>query len=333
MELRGNTALVTGTSGFVGGHVARRLAESEGMWVRALVRNPRAKTVVSLRHPSIQLVKGNLLDPTCLAAVSAGVKLVVHAAVSAPFTTRKIAWATTVDGTRNLYEAARTAGAQCFIFMSTFNVYFGAIDRYDDERTPLVPCGDLYGESKIAAEELLMAAAVGGPNVIILRAPAIYGPGSRRWTVQMIEDAKRGRLYLPCGGKFPFPYIYIDNLVDAIVAAALVDAPSGAYNVADGRVMYRDYVRPFARLAGRNPRHVPFWTVWLAAIGAEVLSRLTGRWIPLSRGSLRAMTARHRRRYATADKARHVLGWVPRIDMAEGMQHSEVWLSENGYVT
>ena len=231
MELRGNTVLVTGASGFVGGHVARRLAESVGMQVRVLVRNPSGKTVVGLNHPSIELMKGDLLNPSSLAAASVGVKLVVHAAGCTRLTTRKTAWATAVEGTYNLYRAALITGVQRFIFLSSFSVYFGISDTYYDEGTSVVRCGDLYADAKIAAEELLLADPYKDPDVIILRVPVIYGPGSWFWTVRFIEIARHGRLFLPAGGTFPIAYIYIDNLVDAIVAAARANIVSDIYNM------------------------------------------------------------------------------------------------------
>lgn len=332
MKLRGNLALVTGASGFVGGHVARRLADAEGMQVRALVRNLGGKTVVDLSHPSIESVKGDLLDPESLSTASVGAQLVVHAAADTTMQNRAIAWATSVDGTCNLFNAAHIVGVQRFIFVSTFDVYLGVLDRFRDEETPLSPYGDVYGDAKIVAEELLLANADKGPVVIILRPPAIYGPGSREWTVRIIEHAKKGRLYLPGGGEFPFPYIYIDNLVDAVLAAARADTSSGVYNVLDGRVTYREFVEPLAQLVECPPRSLPYWILWIGGVGAEVFSRLTGRWLPLSLKRVRAMNTRNRRRYATADKARRDLDWVTRVDFQEGMQRTQTWLYKVGYL-
>ena len=332
MELKGRTALVTGASGFVGGHVARRLAQDEGMTVRALTRHPEAKTVIPLEHPAIELVKGDLLDPASLEKACDGAAVVFHAAVDTNAANPDIARATIVEGTRSLHHAAQSVGVQRFIYMSGFMVYYGVRDDFADEDTPLVPYGDVFGDAKIAAEELLLGDRRGGSGLTILRAPAIYGPGSRRWAVRMMQDAQKGRLYLPGGGNFPFPYVYIDNLVDAIVAAAQMDAPLGIYNVVDGRTTYREFAEPFAKLAGTKPRSLPLWLLWIAAYPADAISKLTGRWMPISRAAVQLMSDRGRRRYATADRARRELGWEPRVDLLEGMRRTEAWLRQNGHL-
>lgn len=332
MELRGNTTLISGASGFVGGHVARRLAAHEGMRVRALVRNPGGKTVVPLKHENIELVKGDLLDKKSLSAAFEGVNLVFHSATDTRLKEWDVAWATSVDGTRNMYEASRAAGSKRFIFMSSYDVYFG-LDHYEGEDAPVKPYRDLYGDSKIEAEQLLLSAAADGPEVIIFRAPSIYGPGGREWTIEMMVNATKGRMFLPGGGFFPFPYVYIDNLVDAVVMAARADTARGVYNVVDGQRTYKEFTEPYCRLAGRKAHFLPSWLLRVVAIGAEGYSRLTGKWVFLSRRRVKVALMRNRRSHTSADKFHRDLGWVPRIDFAEGMKRTEEWLRESGYIT
>ena len=101
MELAGKMALVTGASGFIGGHTARRLAIAEHMRVRALLRNPTGSTVVDLRHALIEPVCGDLLEPPSLEAACVGCDLIVHAATDTALTNRRLIRATSVDGTRS----------------------------------------------------------------------------------------------------------------------------------------------------------------------------------------------------------------------------------------
>jgi nucleoside-diphosphate-sugar epimerase len=215
-------------------------------------------------------------------------------------------------------------------------VYYGFVDWQAPEGAPfpdrMPRSGYLYTDAKIDAEELLTDAPPGGPTVAILRAPAIFGPGSREWTVGMMQKARKGRLYLPGGGNFPLPYVYVDNLVDAVVTVLQKDAPGGAFDLLDGRTTYREYAMSLARLAGRSPRSVPFFVVWLAAAVSDALQRLTGRVRPMSRPLVRVMMAKERRHYVTADKARRELGWEPRVDFAEGMRRVEAWLRANGHL-
>ena len=331
MKLRGATVLVIGASGFVGGHVARRLAVEEGMAVRALVRRPGGRTVVDLGHTGIEVVRGDLLDPASLAAACTGADLVFHAAADMTLRDWDTAWATTVEGTGNLFEATRAGGARRFIFVSSIDVYLG-LDRYEGEDVPIPPYGDLYADSKLAAEALLLDAADPGPEVVIFRPPAVYGPGGPEWTVGMMRNALKGLVLLPAGGRFPFPYVYIDNLADAVVAAAQADRAGGVYNVIDGRVPYREFTAFYTGLAGRRPISVPGLLLRGIALGADLYGRLAGKWVLLSRKRVHAVLRCRRHGQATSEKLERDLGWKPRVDLTEGMGRTEAWLREAGYI-
>lgn len=311
--------LITGASGFVGGHVARRLAETRA--VTCLVRTPGGKTVVDLDHPNITLVQGDLTDAASLQRAAAGAELVVHAATDTRLKDRARSWDVAVDGTGRLHAAAAQAGARRFVFISSAAVYAGNPDAGEEE--PLQPCGDLYGDAKIAAERLLLGAS--GPEVVILRPPAVYGPGSQLWTAAMWKQVRAGKAYLPGGGAFPFAYVYIDNLVDAVVAALQAPAPHGVYNVFDGATTYAGYLQPLLEAAGQKPKRIPWAVLHAAAAVAELFAALTGKYVPISRKTIAALTGR-RSRALTCDKARRDLAWEPRIDFAEGSRRSLDWL-------
>lgn len=332
MELRGQTALVTGASGFVGGHAARRMAEVEGMRVRALVRDPARKTLVDLRHSNIEVVRGDVLAPTTIAVASRDVKLVLHAAMTTRGTTRKQAWATAVEGTRNVYQAACAASAARFIYLSSFAVYFGVADHPYDEETPVAPSGDLYGDAKIAAERCLRSMPAGGPIPIIMRPPAIYGPASSFWSIRFVEVAKQGRLFLPARGQFSIAYTFIDNLIDAIVAAAKARVGGGVYNIFDGHMLYRDFVTPYAQMAGAQPRHLPVVMLRALALSVELSLRLCGRWIAFSRPSVDFLLTGDSHASLTAAKAERELHWTPKVSFEAGMEATHRWLNEHGYL-
>jgi nucleoside-diphosphate-sugar epimerase len=302
------------------------------MRVRALMRDPSGATVTPLNHEGIERVRGDLLDASSLAAACHDCDLVIHLAADTRMTDRRAAWATSVDGTRHLLRAAQEAGVRRLVFMSTFDVYFGALQEFRDEDTVLAPFGDVYADGKIAAEKLLLGASAGAPAVVILRPPAVFGPGSREWTLQILADIQRDRLWLPGGGRFPFPYVYVDNLVDAVVCAARNSAAAGVYNIIDGRAPYCEFVQPLVELAGGRARSIPFWLLWPAALASEATARLTGRWQPLSLKRVQILADRPRARYASADKARRELGWETRLDFAAATALTAAWLQEQGHL-
>src|SRR5204862_3253837 len=113
-----------------------------------------------------------------------------------------------VLGTRNAYDAARDAGR--FVHLSTV-VTFG-FDFPDgvDERAPVAVTGLPYGDTKIAAEQLLLQAhAEGRTPVTIVRPGDVYGPRSRAWAVLPYEMIRARRFALPRGGTFS--PVYVDD--------------------------------------------------------------------------------------------------------------------------
>lgn len=341
--LRGATILVTGASGFVGGHVARRLALEEGAAVRALVRMPAGPTVVDLDVPGVQVVVGDLTAPASLQAAAEGVDLVVHAAADMRLRRPRVTQAVTVEGTRQMLLAARYSGVRAFVHISSIAVYGGG--ARGDEAAPLVPYGDRYGDAKIGAEQALRQEGCASPRVIVLRPPSIYGPGSSMWTTTLAGLVARGLPACLDGGRGMFPYVYIDNLVDTVVAA-LRTASIGAapvaelgtnkageclvYNVVDGTTTWAKYLGYFAATYRRPVRSLPSWPFYALALAAEGLGVLLGFRPLLNRANLRYATLRILPSY-TAERAHQELGWQPRINLDQGMARSLEWLASTGH--
>jgi nucleoside-diphosphate-sugar epimerase len=311
--------LVTGATGFLGGYTARRLAGE--MQVRCLVRS--LARAAELNHSQIELVQGDLTDPASLEAAVAGVDVVVHAATDTALADARTVWAVSVAGTKALYDAARRAGVKRFLFISTAAVYGGGGST--DEEARLEPYGDRYADAKIAAERYLLDAPAGGPEVAILRPPFIYGPGSR-WTRETVANARKGKLVLPLGGNFPYPCVYVENMVDAIVAAIKAERVQGAYNIFDFVPTYAEFMQPILSAYGLQPRSIPYGALWLVAAVGELYGKLTGKYVPLSRHNLAAMAGKKGRSGTfSREKARRDLGWEPRISFDEAMRATLAW--------
>lgn len=171
---------VTGSSGFIGGHLACLLAK-QGFAVTALVR--RAVSTERLNAAGVEVISApNLTVPK-------GVDAVVHAAATSPgpgVAAMQLV-ADNIDLSRSLIEQARRMGVSCFVFLSSMSVY-GEIDAPSvEETTPQVNL-DLYGMTKRVGEALLEQHGDAMTGLAI-RLPAVLGRGAaRHW---LAEAARR----------------------------------------------------------------------------------------------------------------------------------------------
>lgn len=249
MQLRGSTVLVTGATGFTGSFVAARLVR-EGAQVRALVRKPDANV------PGATLAVGDLRDPQSVTPHLEGVDAVVHCAIAYRLPIED-ARTLSVEGTRALAEAALAAGCERFVHVSTVSVYDTRYVDTVDEDTPffgpdLATTGP-YNVSKAEAERALAAVAANGLPTVVLRPPAILGPHPRcSWTFDMAARIARGALGYGGDGSERLPFVYVENLVDAVVLSITNDAAvGGSFNVVDGEVPWRSYLERLAAIVDR----------------------------------------------------------------------------------
>lgn len=321
--------LITGATGLVGGAVARRwlaqgLHAPGDVRVRAFVRHvlsPRARALESL---GAEVVRGDLLDPSTFQTAVAGCQVVFHAASDTRLTSLENVWAAGVEATKLLFEAARAAGAERFLFTSSLAVYGGTDGELDEDVEPR-PWGELYGDAKAAAERSLREAArAGGPMLFILRLGSVYGPGCSGWTERPLEQARRGRLFVPGESGFPLPYLYVDNMVEAVTAAAQSSRP-GTYDIFDGVATFGEFMDNYARIAGSRVRPVPYPALVLLASMNELLARLTGGYARLNPRVVRRLRSLSRipPRARRPVKAIRELGWSPRVSLSEGMRRIE----------
>ncbi len=322
---------VTGATGFIGGHLVRRVA-AQGAQVKALARS-HADPLLDLGKLPIDWIHGDLLHSDSLRELTTGADCVVHAAADTRLTNRDSVIRTGVHASKALFQAASAAGVRTFVFLSTFDVYFGAMDRFADEATPVKPYDDLYGDSKIAAEQALEALAANSQTrLVILRLPAVLGPGSQRWCRDLVRsDGRPGTMFVPGDGNFPLPYLAVENLVDAILLSLNLEI-SGVFNVMDARKPYRKVADALASATGVTARRMPFGAVRVASAWAEAQLRM-GRlaWSPLSAARIRLMTpAGARRPRASAAKFANATGWSRRVSFQDTIDVTAAWLRNTG---
>lgn len=277
--------VVTGATGFVGGALVRGLAAS---WPRAPVRAlVRSRGPLAL-PPTVESFPGDLADESALAAALRGARAVVHAAAVSSERDRAEIFRVNVEGTRRLIDAARRAGVERLVAISSAAVYGSSGDGAPlDEDAPRNARG-AYGTSKLAAErEAVRFGERAGARLTILRPSGLYGRGRALYAELMSSLRRRPwRLALP-GDQLVQP-CHVDDLVSAILCS-LADAEPGTrvFNVAGPEALpLEELYDRIARLAGIRSRR--FRLPRALAIPAVALYRLRGGLEPATVASMRA---------------------------------------------
>ncbi len=238
--------LITGASGFIGARLVQRLTRDRGERVRALVRS--LGTVGGARLATFSGVKIIHADVRSAAAVDEamrGCDAVVHCAVDVR-SAIPLREQVTAEGTRNVLSAARKHGVRHIVFLSTAAVHSWRPAGRWDENAPARGV-DSYSRSKLEAERLLLDNSE--VPVTIIRPTCVYGPFSRTWTITPVAFLRLGIPLVPDGGSSRANLIYVDNLVDLIVAALDHHPPASRIYLAneeqpaDWETLYSAYAR------------------------------------------------------------------------------------------
>jgi nucleoside-diphosphate-sugar epimerase len=324
--------LVTGATGFTGGHLARGLA-SRGHDVRAVVRNP-ASASPDLAAAGVTLVRGDLRDPRSLESAAAGVDVVYHIAAIyrqaglSPAVYRAV----NADAVRDVIEAAARHGVRRVVHCSTVGVHGDVEHPPANEDAPLDP-GDIYQETKLEGE--LQAREAGtrlGIEVTIARPTGIYGPGDRR-LLKLFRGVARRRWITLGSGEIYYHLTYIDDLVDGFrLCGEHPAAANRTYILAGGEVTTLNaLVALVAEVAGvPTPRvHLPVWPVWTAAALCEALCAPVGIEPPIYRRRVDFFT---KSRAFDISRARTEIGYTPRVALRDGIRRTLDWYRRQGWL-
>lgn len=227
--------LVTGGAGFVGGHLARRL------------RQQGHETVVfdSLAHPAdgedwreaTQFLRGDVRDPSALAAACADAEVVFHLAATGERAGADLldVFHTNVTGTINVLRAAASAGARRLVFASSCEVYGAPPTLPVAEAQPALP-RHADGASKAAAEAYCRTLGnCDDLSTVVLRLTTVYGPGGHALLIPAwLRKARLGQDVVVFGGQQLLDFIWVDVVVDALIAAARPEVAPTTINVGSG---------------------------------------------------------------------------------------------------
>jgi nucleoside-diphosphate-sugar epimerase len=310
--------LLTGASGFVG-RATLRTALAVGHEVRGVMRQGEAPA------PLAQVVKiSDLAEHSDWQGAMDGVDAIVHLAARVHVMRDRAADSlaafrvVNVEGTRRLASAAADAGVRRFVFVSSVKVHGEAShDAPFMADSPVAPA-DAYGRSKAEAEDALREMeSRSGLGVVVVRPPLVYGPGVGANFLTLLTAVSRG---------WPLPLgrvdnrrslIYVDNLADLVLLAAVhPDAAGRAFMVADGPpVSTPELIRRMGRALDRPVRMPAVPESWLRLAG-----RITGRSAAVDRllGSLEVDD------FPTRD----LLDWHQPVTADEGLRRTVDWFRD-----
>lgn len=243
------TVLITGASGHVGGHLARRLQEG-GLTVRALVRT--TDQADHARQQGWQPVPGDLTEPNTLSPALEEVDAVVHSAAymgpPSPLYQR-----VNVDGTRELAERALRCGVKRFVQISTMSVYGEPLPPTVSEDSPLATEDpEPYCATKARAELELQKVRARGLAVTILRPGMITHWVRSQWGNEMVERIRASGWPAFLHPDDVGPWVHTLNLAEmSWLALTHEPAPDEGFLAVDRNVSARDFYGPVARALGK----------------------------------------------------------------------------------
>jgi nucleoside-diphosphate-sugar epimerase len=313
-------ALVTGATGFLGRAVVQRL-QREGVIVRALVRPGR-----TCACDGVELCEGDLCSESSVSGAVRDVDWVVHAGARVVTTGKWEEFAeANIRATRRVIRAARAAGVQRIVHISSLSVY--DVPRDDvtiTEDSPYESESDArgpYSRSKLAADRSAFFEAARGAPVTVLRPGLLYGPGRRPPLARQSVQCAGCRLILATPG-YTLPLSYVDNVADAVLLALTrADSVGKAFTIVDENVPQREYATMYRNASGEHwwPLFLPVGAIKIAVRLLEAGLGLIGKRSPVTYHQLRRATDSA---WYDRSRAESLLGWRPAVSVREGLSRT-----------
>ncbi|MEM0014840.1 MAG: NAD-dependent epimerase/dehydratase family protein [Zestosphaera sp.] len=328
--------LVTGASGFLGGHLVEELMR-KGYSVRGMVRDPRKAQ--RLNGLGVEVSYGDLTVPETLPQAVRGVDAVVHLAAYYTFTgSRRLYKLVNVEGTRALAQASLKSGVRRFIFCSSTEAIGPVANPPGDEDTPPNPQFE-YGWSKLRAEEIVRSLGNSGLEYTIIRPSGIYGPRNvddvAYWFIMTVAKGGLFSKFTVGSGEHLVQFVHVRDVVQGFtLALEKPDVSVGqTYIISDERAhRYREVYEILSQILDREPpKHRINPTLAKVVLAfTELYDRVRGGGNLMYRMKIVDAVTTHRA--YRIDKAKRELGYKPQYDLVKGLKETIKWYRDNGYI-
>jgi dihydroflavonol-4-reductase len=326
--------LVTGGTGFTGGHLVKKLLEDGSNEVRVIARNE--KKAGQLKKLGVEIIIGDISDKEAVFRAVKGMDIVFHvaAAYREAKTDDSYYWDVNYKGTKYILDACLEYGVKRIVHTSTIGLVSSVKNPPSNEEEAYSP-GDVYQNSKCEAEkEALRYAKEKGLAVSVVRPAAIYGPGDLRMLKMFKMIAKKRWIFFGNGKAF-LHMVYIDDLVNGFILCSKKEEAIGQVFIIGGE-KYTSLNELSALIAAefnvKTPSiHVPYKPMELLAVCVEKTWKLfkIKKQPPIYK---RRVAFFKKSRAFSIEKARTLLGYEPKIDLKTGIHRTAQWYLQNGYI-
>lgn len=312
---------VSGGTGFVGGHVVRRL-RARGDDVVALVRSPQKGA--ALEALGIDLVHGTVTDGEALRAAMAGCDAVIHGAavyeVGIPQSEHQAMYEANVTGTATVLGAVRDAEVAKAVYVSTVAAFGNTRGRVVDEtyEHPGDSFTSYYEETKYEAHQVAKRLIAEGLPCVIVQPGGVYGPDDHSAIGKQMTDFSRGRMPALAFPEVGMNMVHVEDVAAGVVLVLDRGKPGESYILGDQVTTMRELIETLGGVIGKRPPrfNVPTGMLRAMAPAGPLVGKLMGQPPNLREliSSADGVTF-----WGKSEKAQAELGYAPR-GLEEGLR-------------
>ena len=331
--MEGKKILITGATGFIGRNLLQRLSKIDKVKIYILVRPDSSIRPIEKFH--FHKIVGDIADSSSLLGLRRSlnqnkIEIIIHAAarVSGSGGFREFQ-RINVQGTRNILEISNSIPSiKRIVYISTITVYGDGAGHHHriDESAELKKSGMPYADTKVEAEKVISEYIVKtNLPITIVRPGEVLGYDSV-WLTPPINLIKSGRMFLVDKGRGLMNFIWIDDLIEAIILVIREDLAVGkSYNITYGEtVTFGKYFTDLCCMLNRpKPKSMPLSLGIFVALLSEFFAKISGIKTERTRHVIRYLVTK---RSISNKKALQELGWKPRFD------YDHILKAINGYL-
>lgn len=321
---------ITGSTGFIGGNLARKLANS-GYRVHALCRSSQKASLI--KHKNIEIFKGDIFDKMSIGSAMESCNQVYHlgACTKVLVQNQELYYKVNVLGTINVLDTALKLGIDRIVVTSTAGVLGPSVGRVKDETSDsTTDFFNEYDNSKYLMEQKIEEYVKKGLHVVLVNPTRVYGPGllsQANSATKIINMYIKGKWrIIPGDGSRICNYVFIEDVVNGHILAMEKGRAGEKYILGGPNISYSNFYQTLANIS--NKKYVMFKFPEPLLIGISSIMVLFAK----ISGFPPLITPQYVRKYlqdweVSSKKAEKELGYAI-TPLDKGLERTIAWLNE-----